>query len=479
MTELRQHPATLALPGPVSGPSGTTPATDPGEGSANPFDLLLPYQREWVGDDARFKIWLKSRQIGGSLSAAFEVVADAMESGKDWIILSAGERQAIEFMDKIKNAADIFSQAVEESFLPHKKVTEVFLGSGARILALPANPATARGYSANLVLDEFAFHDNAEAIWRAVYPVITNPLRGDLKLRVISTPAGRNSKFFELWENAPGFSRHRTDIYDAREQGLPVNIEELRANLADPDGWSQEFECQFVDEASQLFPPALIEQATSPEASIGPWEAGPGAARRTVVGIDIGRHHDLTVLWTLELATSGDHLLTREVLVLEGVPYPEQEETILERVREARYACIDATGLGGPISEQVAARTRGLEPVVFTAERKRELFQTTRHALQSGRLLLPRHARIREDLASLQRIVTSGGRISIRAARTRDGHADRATALALALRAGLPLLRLRAHQDDTPPRTVLPSRRRRRLARPYQPHRTLFSGLWR
>ena len=35
-----------------------------------PLDLLLPYQRAWVQDSARFKIWLNSRQIGGSLAAA-------------------------------------------------------------------------------------------------------------------------------------------------------------------------------------------------------------------------------------------------------------------------------------------------------------------------------------------------------------------------------------------------------------------------
>ena len=71
----------------------------------SPLDLLLPYQRAWVQDDARFKIWLKSRQVGGSLAAAFEVVADAIETGGDWVILSAGERQALEFMDKVNRAA--------------------------------------------------------------------------------------------------------------------------------------------------------------------------------------------------------------------------------------------------------------------------------------------------------------------------------------------------------------------------------------
>ncbi len=53
--------------------------------AVTPLDLLLPYQRAWVQDNARFKIWLKSRQIGGSLAASFEVVADAIETGGDWV----------------------------------------------------------------------------------------------------------------------------------------------------------------------------------------------------------------------------------------------------------------------------------------------------------------------------------------------------------------------------------------------------------
>src|SRR5215204_3619266 len=74
----------------------------------SPLDLLLPYQLRWVRDAARFKIWLKSRQIGGSLAAAFEIVADAIETGGDWVILSAGERQALEFMEKVNRTASIF-----------------------------------------------------------------------------------------------------------------------------------------------------------------------------------------------------------------------------------------------------------------------------------------------------------------------------------------------------------------------------------
>ena len=409
-----------------------------------PLDLLLPYQRAWVQDSARFKIWLKSRQIGGSLAAAFEVVADAIETGGDWVILSAGERQALEFMDKVNRAASIFCDAVSYSsgreYRPEIQKSQLRFPNGARVLALPANPSTARGYSANLILDEFAFHENPEEIWRAVYPIISNPLRGALKLRVISTPAGRNNKYFDLWEHAPAFSRHQTTVYDAVAQGLALNIDELRANLADSDGWAQEFECQFMEHSSQVFPADVVKACESTDASLDASadQFSTDLRPRPVlfVGIDVGRKRDLTVAWTLERIHGGT-LVTREVLVLDRVPFPQQEAILLPRVMAAAFTAIDATGIGGPVSEHLAAsldETR-LEGVTFTGDRKRELFERLKKALQARAVALPAAAVIRDDLGSMQRIVSPGGTIRYTAARTADGHADRSTALALAVHA--------------------------------------------
>ncbi len=409
-----------------------------------PLDLLLPYQLAWVRDDARFKIWLKSRQIGGSLAASFEVVADALETGGDWVILSAGERQALEFMDKVQRAASIFCDAISFStgkeYRPEVQKSQLRFPNGARVLALPANPATARGYSANLVLDEFAFHENPEEIWRAVYPIISNPLRGALKLRVISTPAGRNNKYFDLWEHAPAFSRHKTTVYDAVADGLALNIDELRANLADPDGWAQEFECQFMEHSSQVFPADLVRACESDDATLDATEELFSRESRIrpalFIGIDVGRKRDLTVAWTLERLPGGS-LVTREVLVLDRVPFPQQEAILAPRVMAAAFTAIDATGIGGPVSEHLAAaldETR-LEGVTFTGDRKRELFERLKKTLQARTIALPATAVIRDDLGSVQRIVSPGGSIRYAAARTADGHADRSTALALAIHA--------------------------------------------
>ncbi len=437
-----------------------------------PFDLLLPYQKEWVSDQSRFKIWLKSRQIGGSLATAFEIVADSIQRGADWIVLSAGERQALEFMEKVHRAASIFGQAISyetgQPFIPVTKASQIRFPNGARILALPANASTARGYSANLVLDEFAFHENPEEIWRAVYPIITNPLRGQLKLRVISTPAGMNNKFFGLWNDSPDFSRHKTTVYDAVEQGLDLNIQELKANLSDPDGWAQEFECQFMEHAAQVFPLDLILSIEDSNTSMT-WDGATG--NPLFVGIDIGRRKDLTVCWTLERVKGIN--FTREILILDGVPFPQQEEVLAPRINRARYAAIDSTGLGGPVSEHLAQRLGSykLDAVNFTNDRKRELFSRTKKAFQSRSVRIPSDSRLRDDFSSIQRIVTPQGIVKFIAARTKDGHADRATALALALHAESKIPEGHGISSDTP--AFVGANRRR-----HRPMKTRFRKAW-
>ena len=72
----------------------------------------------------------------------------------------------------------------------------------------------------------------------------------------------------------------------------------------------------------------------------------------------------------------------------------------------------------------------------FTAPFKAELFPRLAAAMESRQLLIPIGRDIREDLHSIYRTTTNSGTILYRAHATPDGHADRTTALALALRAG-------------------------------------------
>mgnify|MGYP003647003978 FL=1 len=400
------------------------------------FKLMLPYQQRWVADDSRFKIWLKSRQIGGSLGSAFEAVASCADKpNTDWVVLSAGQRQSEEWMLKGNRVARVVADALGLP-KPDCRTSEVRFANGSRILALPANPDTVRGYSANLVLDEFAFHERPDRIYEAIYPAISNPLRGELKLRIISTPAGRNSKFFEIWNKAEelNFVRHKTTIHSAVEEGLPMDVEALKTGLDDPEAWEQEYECEFVDATNVLLPYTLIDECVSDEATLDCEEVNGGAVR--FVGIDIGRKHDLTVCWTLEKV--GDVMWTREVLVLRNTPYHLQEELLSDRINKATHAAIDSTGIGNAISESLAKRFEfKLEECNFTQGLKAKLFPGLRRAFQERSIRVPRDKVVREDLHSVNELTTPGGNKQYRAVRRADGHADRCTALALANYAAL------------------------------------------
>lgn len=424
----------------------------------SPLDILLPYQRRFVDAEARFKIWLASRQIGKSMGMAAEAVRDSAANKDDmWVVLSAGERQALEFMEKAKQWAEAFSLATADYFEEREhsealiKSAEIRWGNGSRMIALPANASTARGYSANLILDEFAFHDDPDLIWRGIYPSISNPLKRQFKLRIASTANGKGNKFFDLWDKKNSYFKHRTTIHDAVADGLADKsgktreqfVNELREGLDDPEGWAQEFECEFLDGSNVLLPYELIALAESVEASEVCDPAIFTGSRDLVCGVDFGRQNDPTVCWTLERIAGL--LVTREVLVLRGVDTPDQREALELRMKAARRVCFDYTGPGVGLGDYLVKSHGRFDPAAhkfgkvelcnFSAAFKRELFPKLRRVFEAPtKIRVPISRAVREDLHAMQQVVNNG-QYNYWAPRTREGHSDRCTALGLAVRA--------------------------------------------
>ncbi|KPD31546.1 hypothetical protein AN926_05985 [Thermus scotoductus] len=397
--------------------------------------LLLPYQRRWVWDQSRFKIGLWARQTGKSFAGTLEVVLDAVERpGTLWVLLSAGERQSRELAEKAKRHLAALKQAAEtlESrfFEAGEEVTqlEIRLPNTSRLVFLPANPRTARGYTGNVFLDEFAFHQDSEAIWAAMFPIITR--RPDLKIRIMSTPNGPRGKFYELWEKGGEvWSRHRVTLLDAVAEGLPIDPEELRAGLADDFIWQQEYLCEFVSEEEAFLPWSLILAAEAREDPRGEWDP-----ERAYLGMDVGRHRDLTVFVVLERV--GDVYWARLVEALHRAPFAEQEARLHALLPRVRRACLDATGLGEMLAE-TARRAFGykVEPVKFTLGVKADLAQRLRLFFEDRRIRIPEDRALREDLHAVRRVITPSGNVRYDAERSERGHADRFWALALALHA--------------------------------------------
>ena len=431
--------------------------------SAAPGAELLRYQKDWANDNARWKFGLMARQTGKDFSSGFEGIRSCVQADMEgkkitWLIAAPSERQSLESLEKWKQWAETFKLALKDEEIVREGGGETLLKSatitfrhGSRVIAVPGKPDTVRGFSANVLMTEFAFFEDPDATWRAILPSITNSLSGGVKrVRLITTPNGIGNKAHDLWvknyqqPNAQ-WSCHFVPIQKAQADGLPVNMDELRAAIDDPEAWAQEFECQFLDVQSTLLPYELIATCESPEAreTCPPefWQAAP--PHPLVMGIDFGRRRDLTVAWTSEVL--GDVTQTVEVLALDKMPTDQQVEVLSPRIARCSRVCLDYTGPGVGLGDYLVKKFQEYKPdehkfgkielVVFSNPRKVEVFTKLRFAFEKKLVRIPIGRTIREDLHSINRCATATGQITYKAPHTADGHADRCTALALCERA--------------------------------------------
>jgi phage FluMu gp28-like protein len=335
-----------------------------------PFDRSLPpiiqlrgYQQRWVNDRARFKFGVKSARIGFSFGTGIEAILDCLEvPATTWTILSAGKANSNEFVDlagRNVQAIGAVAQFTEDPWGDNLGQSDVMVqqirfANRSRIMALPANPRTARGYPGNAVLDEFAHHEHSYAIWAA----ITRQVALGHKLRALSTPNGEGGKFYDLAKEMEladgvatepnprffkGWSTHWVDVNLAMADGCPINMQEMRALIRDEDIVNQEFYCQFLKNTGAWLPLELIQQCEDPDATM---VLPPGFKGRGQMfgGLDVARDHDQTSFWLKERI--GDVLWTRMVLHLFSMPLTEQARTLRPYIAMAARTAIDSTGMG-------------------------------------------------------------------------------------------------------------------------------------
>lgn len=457
---------------------------------------LTEYQRNWVQDKSRFKIGVLTRQGGKSFETSLEAVDDCMEHKTMWVFLSAGERQSKELMGKAAMHARAYNLAIEELESEFRaedktsyKMLEINFPNGSRIVGLPANPDTARGWSANILLDEFALHRDSRAIWAALFPTVT---RG-YKIRIVSTFKGKSNKFYELFFSAPtlqsyngrefehkgergGWSKHFVNIHQAVEMGLSlhddegqaIEPEDLRLALSDDDAWEEEYECMPSDEVSAFLTHDMISAVEDVKIIKVPvWvellikaaeinyqefkrsKVKPGLPLDTLksfasggdlfVGLDIGRKHDLSVIWVDEKVDSL--LVTRAVIELRRQPFFVQEQVLHSILSQPKFrrACIDESGLGMQLAEgaqDMFGMTR-VEAIPFSAPNKEALAVGLKQDFEDRASLIPADNIIRNSLHSVKKYETATRHFRFDAERTdKTGHADHFWAKALAVQAG-------------------------------------------
>jgi phage FluMu gp28-like protein len=407
---------------------------------------LYPYQRDWITDESRFKLSVKSRQTGFTFGTTLRHVRRRVEFAGKTVWASASKRQSQEAIEYAK----LHAEAIERKFeydeidfegTDDKALQLTFLHNGARLIALPANPDTMRGYSGDVVLDEFAFHKNPYKIWRAAMAIAS---RG-FQVEVISTSNGQQGKYWDLCKGAGvnpvgGMERtrwksgvwsiHWIDIYTAVQQGCPIDIDVMREAAGDEDTWLQEYCCVFLSDAENFIPMELVIANESDDATLELPKNLIGR-RELYLGMDIGRKKDRTIIWLQEKV--GDVLVTRAVIVLERTPFRAQFEMADSLIAlGVRRGCIDATGIGAQIAEDLVAKWGSkIEAVEFNLQNKEAMATETKKNFENRRCRIPSAPFIRRSINAVKRYASPTGHFRFDAERTEAGHADEFWALAL------------------------------------------------
>jgi phage FluMu gp28-like protein len=431
-----------------------------------PILPLLPYQQAWMDDPSPYKIICKSRQIGFTWIETLAIVFACVEERRKWYYLSLNEQRAAEAIAYVQQhcqALELLTE-LDDRMRDFDGASYRQLGvtfpNGSQIIGLPSNPRTARGASGDVTLDEFGHQPWDKQIWMALSPL----MMWNRSLHVISTPNGKQGEYHGIWTGnlavdvdavealcrrgeqhtiGDEWSRHWIDVYTAKEQGHPVDIDKAKRLARSEDVWLQEYCCKFLDEAYAWLPWALIERACRAGETFGASHQLTDAPVGTLVGgYDVGRERHPAVLWINE--HRGERIITRHVQALHKAGFDEQEAVISKWMPQLSKFSIDATGIGAGLSERLEKRYRSrVNQVKFTGDMPVKLATELRRLFELNRIALADSSEIRLELHSVRRTFTKLGNVQFSAPDTIDGHADRFWALALAIHAadaGLPLL---------------------------------------
>lgn len=443
----------------------------------NPRTYFLPYQQRWLKDESRIKIWEKSRRIGATYVQAYEDVRDCAAKKVPAVWFSSADetaaREYILYCEKWAKALNIAAKALGEIIIDSDKDIKAFsiqFANGTRINALSSNPTQFRSKGGKVILDEYAFHKDQDAMWKAARPAIT----WGFPLRILSTYNGKGNKYFKFVDDVKKgllkWSLHSTPISLAVDEGLADKIlgrsltnaerqewvDEEHENVGDEETWLQEYECTPVDEATAFLSYDLIHSCEQ-EVFVTDTDTGihkgkkwtittltkPGYSIDTsdgelYIGYDVGRKKDLSVLWLAR--KDGRVLETVRVITMEKTPFKQQEKILYKHLelRNMRRACIDETGIGMQLAENAQDKfgSSRVEPVNFTSTVKSGLMHTLLEHMEDTAVTLPSDKAIRGDFHSFRKITTAAGNIRFDVEKNNtDGHGDRGIACALAIHA--------------------------------------------
>jgi Terminase large subunit, T4likevirus-type, N-terminal len=206
-----------------------------------------PWQRAVLRSRSDRTLLLCCRQAGKSTVTGVLGLAQAvLEPDSLVLILSPSLRQSGELFRKVVGFYNALGCPVPADQV---SATTLSLENGSRVVSLPGDHSTIRGFSGPklVIVDEAALVD--DALFVAVNPMLAVS-RGRLVL--LSTPMGKRGVFYEQWTSEGGpWERTKVTAHDCPRIS-PEFLAEQRRTLG--ERWfKQEYLCSFEETIDQVF----------------------------------------------------------------------------------------------------------------------------------------------------------------------------------------------------------------------------------
>ena len=397
------------------------------------IDLAYPYQKDFILNPRKRKIWISSRQIGKSWSIALLLCYKSLSKKNGLsLCISTGSRAASEIIRKCEQFAEAIKVLSDGEIDYTSSFDSIKFNNGSRVLSLPSSTdgSNLRGYTGNCVcIDEAAYVSHLDNIMNAINPTLSRDDNAELILT--TTPAGKNGDFYELYSDAlndDNWYVQYTTIHDAINDGLNANLQSLKTLCPDKDVFAQEYECQFLSEYGSLIDVSLIDY----------YDDLPTGNRTNYLGMDIGSRSDRSAI--VILRKIGEVVYLDDIVVLNKMEYNQQLQMVKEihNINKFNAGYIDETGIGSAFAEfvnkNVSSKITGF---TFTGSNKTPMYEKLRSLIYEHKLKVNIKFKsiIEKDFKNVQRVVNESGQVKYIAGHNENGHSDITSGLVLGIRA--------------------------------------------
>jgi phage FluMu gp28-like protein len=218
-----------------------------------------PWQSRLLRSSSARIILNTSRQSGKSTSTSVLALHTGIyDAGSLILLVSPSLRQSKELFGKVL----MFLRALEPAeVLEEDNKSSCQLANGSRIVSLPSDAKTIRGYSGpRLIIEDEASRVDDE-VHSAIRPMLAV---GGGRLVLMSTPAGKRGHFYETWHGVgDGWEKIRLPAAECPRIS-PEFLAEERRTLGELV-FAQEYMCEFHDTTTSAFITDLIDRAFTNE----------------------------------------------------------------------------------------------------------------------------------------------------------------------------------------------------------------------